>query len=155
MNMSIPQNVIEFLAGKITSNVRELEGALNKVVAHSTLIGREITLENTREILRDLLRANERIITVEEIQKKVANRYNIKVSDMSSNCRSRDIARPRQLAMYLSKILTPKSLADIGKKFGKKDHTTVIHAVKKIEELCENDREFMEEVDLLTKILQS
>jgi chromosomal replication initiator protein len=74
---------------------------------------------------------------------------------MSSNCRSRDIARPRQLAMYLSKILTPKSLADIGRKFGKKDHTTVIHAVKKIEELCENDREFMEEVDLLTKILQS
>jgi chromosomal replication initiator protein len=155
MNISIPQNVIEFLAGKITSNVRELEGALNKVVAHSTLIGREITLENTREILRDLLRANERIITVEEIQKKVANRYNIKASDMSSNCRSRDIARPRQLAMYLSKILTPKSLADIGRKFGKKDHTTVIHAVKKIEELCENDREFMEEVDLLTKILQS
>ncbi len=155
MNISIPQNVIEFLAGKITSNVRELEGALNKVVAHSTLIGREITLENTKEILRDLLRANERIVTVEEIQKKVANRYNIKVSDMSSNCRSRDVARPRQLAMYLSKILTPKSLADIGKKFGKKDHTTVIHAVKKIEELCEIDREFMEEVDLLTKILQS
>lgn len=155
MNISIPQNVIEFLAGKITSNVRELEGALNKVVAHSTLIGREITLDNTREILRDLLRANERIVTVEEIQKKVASRYNIKVSDMSSNCRSRDVARPRQLAMYLSKVLTPKSLADIGKKFGKKDHTTVIHAVKKIEELCENDREFMEEVDLLTKILQS
>jgi len=155
MNISIPQNVIEFLAGKITSNVRELEGALNKVVAHSTLIGREITLENTKEILRDLLRANERIVTVEEIQKKVANRYNVKVSDMSSNCRSRDVARPRQIAMYLSKILTPKSLADIGKKFGKKDHTTVIHAVKKIEELCDNDREFKEEVDLLTKILQS
>ena len=155
MNISIPQNVIEFLAMKITSNVRELEGALNKVVAHSTLIGREITLENTKEILRDLLRANERIITIEEIQKKVANRYNVKVSDMSSSGRSRDIARPRQLAMYLSKILTPKSLADIGKKFGKKDHTTVIHAVKKIEELCEHDREYMEEVDLLTKILQS
>jgi chromosomal replication initiator protein len=155
MNISIPQNVIEFVAGKITSNVRELEGALNKVVAHSTLIGREITLENTKEILRDLLRANERIITVEEIQKKVASRYNIKVSDMSSNCRSRDVARPRQLAMYLSKILTPKSLADIGKKFGKKDHTTVIHAVKKIEELCQCDKEFLEEVDLLTKILQS
>ncbi len=155
MNMSVPQNVIEFLASKITSNVRELEGALNKVVAHSTLIGREITLENTQDILRDLLRANERIITIEEIQKKVATKYNIKASDMSSNSRSRDVVRPRQLAMYLSKILTPKSLADIGKKFGKKDHTTVIHAVRKIEELSVEDKEFKEEVDLLTRILQS
>jgi chromosomal replication initiator protein len=155
MNISVPRNVIEFLANKITSNVRELEGALNKVVAHSTLIGREITLENTREILRDLLRANERIITIEEIQKKVANRYNIKISDMSSSSKSRDVARPRQIAMYLSKVLTPKSLVDIGKKFGKKDHTTVIHAVKKIEELSASDKEFLEEVELLTKILQS
>lgn len=155
MNITVPRNVIEFLANKITSNVRELEGALNKVIAHSTLIGKEITLENTREILRDLLRANERIVTIDEIQKKVASRYNIKVSDMSSSSRAREIARPRQLAMYLAKILTPKSLAEIGKKFGKKDHTTVIHAVKKVEELCENDQEFNEEVELLTKILQS
>lgn len=155
MEINIPQNVIEFLASKITSNVRELEGALNKVVAHSTLIGREITLENTKEILKDLLRANERIVTVEEIQKKVAARYHIKVSDMSSSSRAREVARPRQLAMYLSKHLTPKSLAEIGRKFGKKDHTTVIHAVKKIEELKETDLEFKEEVELITKILQS
>lgn len=155
MEINVPQNVIEFLANKISSNVRELEGALNKVVAHSTLIGREITLDNTKEILKDLLRANERIVTVEEIQKKVANRYNIKISDMSSTSRAREVARPRQLAMYLAKSLTPKSLSEIGKKFGKKDHTTVIHAVKKVEDLCGSDMEFKEEVELITKILQS
>lgn len=155
MNIHIPKNVIEFLAAKITSNVRELEGALNKVIAHSTLVGREITLENTQNILRDLLRSNERIITIEDIQKKVAERYNIKFSDMSSPRRIRSIARPRQLAMYCSKMLTPKSLTDIGKKFGKKDHTTVMHAIKKVEELCETDIEFREELGLLMKILQN
>ncbi len=155
MNIHIPQNVIEFLAAKITSNVRELEGALNKVIAHSTLVGREISLENTQDILRDLLRSNERIITIDDIQRKVAERYNIKVSDMSSARRLRSVARPRQIAMYLAKTLTPKSLADIGKKFGKKDHTTVIHAIKKVEELCLHDKEFKEEVDLLTRILQN
>ncbi len=154
MNIHIPKNVIEFLAAKITSNVRELEGALNKVIAHSTLVGKEITLENTQNILRDLLRSNEKIITIEDIQKKVAQRYNIKFSDMSSPRRIRAIARPRQLAMYLSKTLTPKSLTDIGKKFGKKDHTTVMHAIKKVEELCETDIEFREELGLLMKILQ-
>lgn len=155
MDIHIPKNVIEFLAAKITSNVRELEGALNKVIAHSTLVGREITLENTQNILRDLLRSNEKIITIEDIQKRVADRYNIKFSDMSSPRRIRSIARPRQVAMYLSKILTPKSLTDIGKKFGKKDHTTVMHAIKKVEELCETDPEFREELNLLMKILQS
>ncbi len=155
MQIVMPQSVVEFLAAKITSNVRELEGALNKVLAHSTLIGREITLENTQDILKDLLRSTERIVTIEEIQKKVASRYNIKVSDMSSNARSRDIARPRQIAMYLSKMLTPKSLADIGRKFGKKDHTTIIHAVKNIEKLCSADKDFEEDVNVLTRILQS
>lgn len=155
LEMTIPQNVLEFLATKITSNVRELEGALNKVIAHSTLVGREITLSNTQDILRDLLRSNERIITVEDIQKKVAERHNIKVSDMSSSRRLRSVARPRQIAMYLSKILTPKSLADIGKKFGNKDHTTVMHAIKKVEELTKTDLEFQEEINLLTRILQN
>ena len=155
MNISISQNVINFLAEKITSNVRELEGALNKVIAHSTLIGREVTLESTQDILRDLLRSNERIITIEDIQKKVANHYNIKISEMSSVRRARTVVRPRQIAMYLSKMLTPKSLADIGSKFGKKDHTTVIHAVKKVEELMSNDADVREEVNLLTRILQN
>lgn len=155
MNISISQNVINFLAAKITSNVRELEGALNKVIAHSTLIGREVTLESTQDILRDLLRSNERIITIEDIQKRVANHYNIKISEMSSVRRARTVVRPRQIAMYLSKILTPKSLADIGSKFGKKDHTTVIHAVKKVEQLMSEDADVREEVNLLTRMLQN
>lgn len=155
MNINISQNVINFLAAKITSNVRELEGALNKVIAHSTLIGREVTLESTQDILRDLLRSNERIITIEDIQKRVANHYNIKISEMSSVRRARTVVRPRQIAMYLSKILTPKSLADIGSKFGKKDHTTVIHAVKKVEQLMAEDADVREEVNLLTWMLQN
>jgi chromosomal replication initiator protein len=155
MNINISQNVINFLAAKITSNVRELEGALNKVIAHSTLIGREVTLESTQDILRDLLRSNERIITIEDIQKRVANHYNLKISEMSSVRRARTVVRPRQIAMYLSKILTPKSLADIGSKFGKKDHTTVIHAVKKVEQLMVEDADVREEVNLLTRMLQN
>ena len=155
MDIKIPQNIIDFLASKITSNVRELEGALNKVIAHSTLVGREVTLESTQDILRDLLRSNERIINVEEIQKKVASRYNIKIADLSSARRLRSIARPRQIAMYLSKTLTAKSLAEIGSKFGKKDHTTVTHAIKRIEELITSDGDFREEITLLTRILQS
>ncbi len=154
MNISIPQNVVEFLAAKISSNVRELEGALNKVIAHSNLIGREVTLEVTQEILRDLLRSNERVTTIEDIQKKVAERFNVKVSDMSSPRRLRSIARPRQIAMYLAKALTLRSLSEIGKKFGGKDHTTVMHAVKKVEELISTDVEFGEDVRLLKRILQ-
>lgn len=155
MNIKVPQPVLEFLASKIVSNVRELEGALNKVIAHSTLVGREITLETTQDILRDLLRSNEKTITIDDIQKKIADRYNIKISDMSSARRLRSVARPRQIAMYLAKILTLKSFADIGIKFGKKDHTTVMHAVKKVEELMKNDIEFREEIRLLTRILES
>ena len=155
MDITISQNVIDFLASKITSNVRELEGALNKVIAHSTLMGREVTLESTQDTLRDLLRSNERIANISDIQRKVASRYNIKVAEMSSSRRLRSIARPRQIAMYLSKTLTSKSLASIGANFGKKDHTTVMHAVKKIEELMSKDNDFREEITLLTRILQS
>lgn len=154
MQVSIPKNVIEFLAAKISSNVRELEGALNKVIAHANLIGREVTLEATQEILSDLLRSNEKVMTVEDIQKKVAERYNIKISDMSSSRKLRSVARPRQIAMYLSKNLTNKSLSEIGKKFGGKDHTTVLHAAKRVEELIGTDNEFNEDIRLLKKILQ-
>ncbi len=149
--VAIPQKVAEFLAHKITSNVRELEGALNRVVAHATLVGRPITLESTQEVLRDLLRSNERKVTIEDIQKHVAAHYNIKVSDMHSARRSRSVARPRQVAMYLSKKLTSKSLPEIGRRFGGKDHTTVMHAVKKVEELIAADTEFSSDVEMLSR----
>ena len=155
LSVEVPQNVVEFLASKITSNVRELEGALNKVIAHSKLVGRNISIESCQTILRDLLRSNEKYVTIEEIQRKVAERYNIKVSDMSSTRRLRSIARPRQIAMYLSKTLTTKSLNDIGKLFGKKDHTTVMHACKQVEKLKFEDRGLEEEILILTRVLQS
>ncbi len=155
MKAQVPKAVVEFLASKITSNVRELEGALNKVVAISKLVGREISLENTHEILRDLLRSSERVISIEEIQKKVAEHYNIKMSDMASSKRTRAIARPRQVAMHLAKDLTNKSLMEIGRKFGGKDHTTVMHALKTIENLKLIDAEINEDLHILSKILQS
>lgn len=154
-DVQIPPKVVEFLAHKITSNVRELEGALNRVVAHATLVGRPITLESTQEVLHDLLRANDRRISIDDIQKQVAAHYNIKVSDMHSARRSRVVARPRQVAMYLSKKFTSKSLPEIGRKFGGKDHTTVMHAVKRIDELMAADREFAHDIELLTKIIQN
>lgn len=154
-DVQIPQKVTEFLAHKITSNVRELEGSLNRVVAHATLVGRPITLETTQEVLRDLLRANDRRISIEDIQKQVANHYNIKVSDMHSARRSRVVARPRQVAMYLSKKFTSKSLPEIGRRFGGKDHTTVMHAVKRVEELMAADHEFSQDLEMLSRLLQS
>lgn len=149
-NVEMPENVLDFLANKISSNVRELEGALNKVVAHSTLVGKKISLDSTQNILMDLLRSNEKSVTINDIQKKVAEYFGIKVSDLSSSKRSRSIARPRQVAMYLCKKLTVRSLSEIGRKFGGKDHTTVMHAIKKVEELSEQDKEFKEDVNILT-----
>lgn len=154
-HVHVPQRVLEFLAQKITSNVRELEGALNRVVAHSTLVGTTVTLESTQEVLHDILRANDRRITIEDIQKRVAAHFGIKLGDMHSARRSVAIARPRQIAMYLAKKLTTKSLPEIGRKFGGKDHTTVMHAVKRIDELCKADKEFADDVELLMRMLQS
>lgn len=152
---AVPDKVMEFLAHKISSNVRELEGALNRITAHAQLVGRTISLEMTQEVLCDLLRASERRITIDEIQKKVAEHFNIRVSDMHSARRARQVARPRQVAMYLAKQLTPRSLPEIGRKFGGRDHTTVIHAVRKIEELSAYDATFKEDVELLRRLLQS
>lgn len=154
-DVQVPVKVTEFLAHKITSNVRELEGALNRVVAHASLVGQPVTLEGVQDLLHDLLRANDRRITVEDIQKQVAEHYNIKLAEMHSARRSRTIARPRQVAMYLCKKLTSKSLPEIGRRFGGKDHTTVMHAVKKVDELCKLDHEFAQDIDLLTRMLQS
>jgi chromosomal replication initiator protein len=155
MGAAIPPKVLEFLAHKITSNVRELEGALNRIVAHSELVGRAITLESTQEVLHDLLRANDRRVTIDEIQKKVAEHYNIRLADMHSARRARAVARPRQVAMYLAKQLTSRSLPEIGRKFGGRDHTTVMHAVKKVEELRGSDPTFAEDIELLRRMLEN
>lgn len=151
----IPGKVMEFLAHKITSNIRELEGALNRIVAFADLVGREITIDMTQDVLRDLLRSNDRRVTIDEIQKQVAEYYNIRLSDMHSTRRLRAVARPRQVAMYFSKTLTSRSLPDIGRKFGGRDHTTVMHAVKKVEELIGEDPSLAEDLELLRKMLQN
>jgi len=152
---AIPAKVLEFLAHKITSNVRELEGALNRIGAHATLVGRPVTLETAQEVLHDLLRANDRRVTIEEIQKRVAEHYSIRLADMHSPRRARAVARPRQVAMYLAKQLTPRSLPEIGRKFGGRDHTTVMHAVRKIEELRSSDNGFAEDIELLKRMLEA
>ena len=154
LEVEIPQKVFEYLAYKITSNVRELEGALNRIVAFSSLVGRPITLENTQEVLQDLLRTSDRRITIEEIQKRVAEHFNIKLAEMSSARRSRAVARPRQVAMYLAKQLTSRSLPEIGRKFGGRDHTTVMHAVRRVDELRTADAAFAEDVELLRRMLE-
>ena len=155
LGVVVPQKVKEFLAHKITSNVRELEGALTRLVAHAQLVGGALTLETAQDLLQDLLRAHDRRLTMEEIQKRVAEHFKIRVSDMSSARRSRAVARPRQVAMYLSKQLTSRSLPEIGRAFGGRDHTTVMHAVRKVEELVKLDTAFAEDVELLTRMLES
>lgn len=155
LGVEAPGKVLEFLAHRITSNVRELEGALNRLVAYANLVGRDVTLESAQEVLHDLLRANDRRVTIEEIQKRVAEHYNIKLAEMHSARRSRAIARPRQVAMYLAKQLTSRSLPEIGRKFGGRDHTTVMHAVKKVDELRQTDSSFSEDVDLLRRMLEN
>jgi len=153
--VAVPPKVLEFLAHKITSNVRELEGSLNRLVAHANLFGRPITLESTQEVLHDILKAHDRRVTIEEIQKRVAEHWNIRLADMSSARRARAVARPRQVAMYLAKQLTNRSLPEIGRKFGNRDHTTVMHAVSRVTELIELDADFGERVELLRRMLES
>ena len=155
LGVTVPQRVKEFLAHKIASNVRELEGALTRLVAHAQLVGGALTLETAQDLLQDLLRAHDRRLTMEEIQKRVAEHFKIRVSDMSSARRSRAVARPRQVAMFLSKQLTSRSLPEIGRAFGGRDHTTVMHAVRKVEELVKADMAFAEDVELLTRMLES
>ncbi|MGB3811397.1 MAG: chromosomal replication initiator protein DnaA, partial [Parvibaculum sp.] len=150
----MPAGVLEFLAHRIVSNVRELEGALKRVVAYASLVGRPITLEMSQDVLRDLLRCNDRKVTIEEIQRRVAEYYNVRLADMLSARRARAVARPRQVAMWLSKQLTTRSLPEIGRKFGGRDHTTVIHAVRKIDELRQADSGMDEDVDLLRRMLE-
>ncbi len=153
MGFMIPKSVMEFLAHRISTSVRELEGALNRLVAHAELVGRELTVEATQELLRDVLRANDRRVTIDDIQRRVAEHYNIRLADMSSPRRARAVARPRQIAMYLAKQLTTRSLPEIGRKFGGRDHTTVMHAVRKVDELQTSDRGLQEDIELLRRML--
>ena len=150
----VNDEIVQFLAKKISSNVRELEGALRRLVAHSELVNRPINLEVAKQLLHDLLKANDRRVSVEDIQKKVAEYFNIRFNDMVSVRRSRVVARPRQVAMYLSKTFTPKSLPEIGRMFGGRDHTTVMHAIKKVQALCKVDPSFAEHIKVLKKALE-
>lgn len=152
--VELAPGVLEFLAHRISSNVRVLEGALTRLYAFGSLVGRELTLDMTQECLADLLRLSERKVTVDEIIRKVAEHFNIKINDMLSARRARPVARPRQIAMYLAKNLTSKSLPEIGRRFGGRDHTTVIHAVKKITELKATDSSIEEDVELLRRALE-
>ena len=154
-SLQLKQEVMEFLANKITNNVREMEGALNRLAIHASIQDSEISVDLVKDVLKDLLRTNSRKITIDEIQKKVVEHYNIKLSDMHSPRRSRSVARPRQVAMYLAKSITTRSLPEIGRKFGGRDHTTVIHAIKTIEEIMVNDPNLAEDIELLTRILQT
>lgn len=153
LNAAIPDAVLEFLALKVTSNIRELEGALNRIVAHAEVTKQMITLESTQDVLQDLLRAHDRRITIDEIQRKVAEHYNIRLQDMHSARRARNVARPRQVAMYLAKQLTARSLPEIGRKFGGRDHTTVMHAVRKVEELMAEDAQIAQDVEIIRRAL--
>jgi len=153
LGIQVPEKVLEFLAHKVTSNIRELEGALKRIAAHSSLVGREINLELTQEVLRDLLRANDRRTSIEEIKKKICQRYSLRMSELEGARRQRAIARPRQISMYLCKKLTSKSLPEIGRAFGGRDHTTIIHAVRTVEKLMQEDNSMAEDIELLIKTL--
>ena len=153
LGVEVPDKVLDFLARKITSNIREIEGAFNRITAYATLVGRSVTVETTKEVLSDLLRASNRKISIDDIQKQVADHFNIRVADMFSARRARQIARPRQIAMFLAKNLTSLSYPEIGRRFGNRDHTTIMHAVRKIEELMESDASLADDVSLLKSIL--
>ncbi|MEM0924324.1 MAG: chromosomal replication initiator protein DnaA, partial [Pseudomonadota bacterium] len=152
--VEIETKVLEFLAHRISTNVRILEGALTRLFAFASLVNRPVDMDLTQECLADLLKTVERKVTIEEIKKVVSNYFNLRMSDLTSARRARTVARPRQMAMYLCKMLTPKSLPEIGRGFGNRDHTTVIHAVKTIEKLKETDGQLAEDLEALRRHLE-
>ena len=151
--VDLPHDAAFFIAQRIRSNVRELEGALKRVIAHAHFMGRDITIELIRESLKDLLALQDKLVSVDNIQRTVAEYYKIKISDLLSKRRSRSVARPRQVAMALSKELTNHSLPEIGDAFGGRDHTTVLHACRKIAELRESDADIREDYKNLLRTL--
>jgi chromosomal replication initiator protein len=153
-NMDLPTDVAFFIANNIKSNIRELEGCLIKLIAFSSLTGTSINLEMSKEVLKDILYPKENIIYIDDIQKTICKFYNIKLSDLKSKTRSRHIAFPRQIGMFLSRKLTEKSLTQIGQSFGGKDHTTVMHACEKIENLIENNFDLRQNVNKIIEMVR-
>jgi len=153
--IELPNDITTLLASRITSNVRDLEGALTRLTAHATLTGRTIDMDFARRILRDLLHEEVHVITIEDIQKHVANYYNIRLQDMRSKKRTRNVAFPRQVAMYCCKQLTAFSLPTIGEAFGGRDHTTVLYAVRKIDDLLQKDDSFENEIERMMQLLRN
>ena len=155
LKLNIPHDILEFLATKIHTNIRELEGALNRICANYELTGKQINLENSKELLSDLLHVNEKKISINLIQEEVVSYFNLNLSDMTSSRRSISIARPRQMAMFLCKDITSFSYPEIGKAFGGKDHTTVMHAVKKIVSLSSENLQLQNQLKSLKKLIIS
>lgn len=155
LEASIPDDVAFFIAKRIRSNIRELEGALRRVVANSRFTGNPITLDFTKEALKDLIALQDKLVTIENIQKTVGEYYKLRLADLLSKKRSRSIARPRQVAMALAKELTNHSLPEIGNAFGGRDHTTVLHACRKIAELKASDNKIEEDFNNLVRILST
>ena len=151
----VPQPVLAFIAKSVTHNGRDLEGAVNRLLAHSKLTGQSVTIEMAEREMRDLIRpAEPKRVRIEDIQRIVARQYNVSRADLLSSRRTANVVRPRQVAMYLAKVLTLRSLPEIGRRFGGRDHTTVLHAVRKIENLAGNDSAFAEEIESLKRQLQ-
>lgn len=150
----IAPGVLEFLAHRISTNVRVLEGALTRLFAFASLVRREITLDLTQDCLADMLRSQDRKISIEEIQRRVSEHFNIRLSDLIGPKRLRSYARPRQIAMYLSKTLTNRSLPEIGRRFGGRDHTTIMHGVRRIEELMVSDGQIADDIELLRRAIE-
>jgi len=154
-DLVVPEDVVEFVTRAIATNGRDLDGAVNRLVAHNQLTGAPITVEMAETVLRDLLRARgERRIRIEDIQRIVARHYNVSKSDLLSARRTKVIVRPRQIAMYLAKTMTPRSLPEIGRRFGGRDHTTVLHAVRKIEELARTETSLADEIEALKRLIE-
>ena len=152
-SFDIPAEVLDYIACHVTSCGRDLEGAVNRLLAHHQLTAQAITAYLADKILNDLIRSGEkRTIKIEEIQQVVCKHYNISKADLLSSCRTRNLVRPRQIAMFLSKVLTPRSLPEIGKRFGGRDHTTVLHAVRKIEAQSKTDTDLAQELALLKRL---
>jgi len=150
----LPNDVALFIAGRIKSNIRELEGSLIRLLAYASLTGRDISMPLAQEVLRDILRQDERALTIDSIQRFVAEYYQMKVMELKSRNNSKSVALPRQVAMYLCKTLTNASLPEIGKSFGGKHHSTVIHSIRKVEEMRQADEVFNNQIHTLLQSLQ-